>query len=178
MLVQLYYHLSVAPGLPMHVVATCADALEVLTRPKNKLSVQHLRLPWMPILDILKQDLFLTRRQFEVRSVTSAALLRNCLANPLFHSQTSYYMGLIAQTVRRFFHPAAIDEMLSVFVPMLNGTSLDVYTPHISLWPLTKRLIEHPCTAILHADVPASVSSSVLLTDAFPCLGIDQFLHV
>lgn len=35
-------------------------------------------------------------------------------------------MGYVAETVRRFFHPAAIDEMLSVFVPMLDGTNLNV----------------------------------------------------
>ncbi|KAI0322289.1 hypothetical protein OF83DRAFT_1094493 [Amylostereum chailletii] len=105
-MVKLYFYLSVTPGMPLHVVATCADALDTLTRSKNKLSVDDLRLPWTPIMNILQQDLFLTRRQFEV-------------------SQTSYYMGYIAGTVRRFFHPAAVDEMLSVFVPMLNGTALD-----------------------------------------------------
>ena len=57
------------PGMPLHIVATCSDALEILTRSKNKLSIQDIRLPWLPILDILRYDLFLTRRQFEVRFV-------------------------------------------------------------------------------------------------------------
>lgn len=57
------------PGMPLHIVATCSDALEILTRSKNKLSIQDIRLPWMPIFDILRHDLFLTRRQFEVRFV-------------------------------------------------------------------------------------------------------------
>ncbi len=35
-------------------------------------------------------------------------------------------MGYVAETVRRFYHPAAIDEMLSIFVPMINATSLNV----------------------------------------------------
>ena len=35
-------------------------------------------------------------------------------------------MGYIAETVRRFYHPAAIDEMLSTFIPMINGTNLNV----------------------------------------------------
>jgi proteasome activator subunit 4 len=35
-------------------------------------------------------------------------------------------MGYLATHMSRFFHPAAIDEMLSVFLPMLNGTNLDV----------------------------------------------------
>ena len=57
------------PGMPLHIVATCSDALEILTRSKNKLSIKDIRLPWIPILDILRYDLFLTRRQFEVRFV-------------------------------------------------------------------------------------------------------------
>jgi len=35
-------------------------------------------------------------------------------------------MGYIADNAQRFFHPAAIDEMLSTFVPLINGTNLDV----------------------------------------------------
>lgn len=35
-------------------------------------------------------------------------------------------MGYIAGVSRRFFHPAAIDDMLSTFVPLINGTDLDV----------------------------------------------------
>ena len=38
----------------------------------------------------------------------------------------TYYMGHITSVVRRFFHPEAIDEMLSVFLPLMNGTELDV----------------------------------------------------
>lgn len=35
-------------------------------------------------------------------------------------------MGYLADMSRRFFHPAAIDEMLATFVPQINGTDLDV----------------------------------------------------
>jgi len=35
-------------------------------------------------------------------------------------------MGHIAETVRRFFHPAAINDMLAAFVPGINGTDLNV----------------------------------------------------
>jgi hypothetical protein len=38
----------------------------------------------------------------------------------------SYYMGAIAGTVQRFFHPAAIDQMLETLVPLINGTDLNV----------------------------------------------------
>lgn len=38
----------------------------------------------------------------------------------------SWYMGHIADNARRFFHPAAIEEMLSTFVPLVDGSKLDV----------------------------------------------------
>jgi hypothetical protein len=41
-------------------------------------------------------------------------------------SQLSWCMGYIAGHARRFFHPAAIEEMLSSFVPLIDGTTLDV----------------------------------------------------
>lgn len=44
---------------------------------------------------------------------------------PLY-SQVSWCMGYIADNARRFFHPAAINEMLSTFVPLIDGTKLDV----------------------------------------------------
>lgn len=50
-------------------------------------------------------------------------------------------MGYIIDSSRRFFHPAAIDEMLETFLPYMNGTNLNVsagfeiernstYSPH------------------------------------------------
>lgn len=42
------------------------------------------------------------------------------------NSQTPFYMAYITEAVRRFFHPAAIDDMLSTFIPMINGTDLTV----------------------------------------------------
>ncbi|KAI0828367.1 hypothetical protein BC628DRAFT_1417934 [Trametes gibbosa] len=105
-IIRTYLHVSTTSGMPNHIVAACADGLQVLARSKKKLSVEDVRLPWMPMYKILSKDLFLTRRQYEI-------------------SQTSWYMGYIAENVRRFFHPAAIDEMLSTFLPMLNGTSLN-----------------------------------------------------
>ncbi|KAL4243081.1 BLM10 family protein [Abortiporus biennis] len=104
-LATLYYHICTTPGMPNHIVANCCDNLQFLTRSTKKLNIEDMRLPWMPVYKILSKDLFLTRRQFEI-------------------SQTSWYMGYIAESVRRFFHPAAIDEMLSTFVPLMNGTSL------------------------------------------------------
>ncbi|RXW16590.1 hypothetical protein EST38_g9267 [Candolleomyces aberdarensis] len=64
-LAKLYFSLSVVPGTSTQVVAVCADAFKVLTRSKKKISIEDIRIPWKPIFDILKHDLFLSRRQFE-----------------------------------------------------------------------------------------------------------------
>lgn len=106
LLAKLYFQVSVTPGMSIQVVAICADGLSHLTRSKKKLSIEDMRLPWTPLYDTLCKDLFLTRRQFE-------------------YSQLSWYMGHIAETVRRFFHPAVINDMLAAFVPGINGTDLN-----------------------------------------------------
>ncbi|KAF9472467.1 hypothetical protein BDN70DRAFT_886944 [Pholiota conissans] len=105
-LAKLYFHLSVTPSMPTQLIATCADGFKMLTRSKRKISIDDMRLPWKPIYDILHQDLFLTRRQFE-------------------YTQLSWCMGYIADNSRKFFHPAAINEMLTTFLPQLDGTKLD-----------------------------------------------------
>lgn len=64
-LAKVYFHISVVPGMSAQLVATCADTFNMLTRSKKKVSIDDMRLPWKPLYDILKQDLFLTRRQFE-----------------------------------------------------------------------------------------------------------------
>ncbi|KAH8100502.1 hypothetical protein BXZ70DRAFT_1022407 [Cristinia sonorae] len=104
-LAKLYYQICITPGMPTHIIGNCVDNLVTLTRSRKKLSVHDMRLPWKPLYDILREDLFLRRRQFEI-------------------SHTSWYMAYIAENTRRFYHPAAIDEMLSTFLPLMNGTSL------------------------------------------------------
>jgi proteasome activator subunit 4 len=126
-LTQLYFALCTTPGMSTHVVAACADTLQALTRSRKKMSIEDMRLPWKPIYHILSRDLFLTRREFEytyVRSTMISDLWE--LTYVLSLSQLSWCMGYIADTSRRFFHPAAIDEMLATFVPQINGTNLDV----------------------------------------------------
>ncbi|KAJ7130046.1 hypothetical protein C8R43DRAFT_1025561 [Mycena crocata] len=122
-LAKIYWYLSTTPGMPSQVMATCADGFKTLTSVK-KLSIKDLRLPWRPVYDILSQDLFLTRRQFE-------------------YTQLPWVMGYIAANSRRFFHPAASNEMLSVFVPLLNGTDLD-YVLAAQFYMLTFLPLSHP----------------------------------
>lgn len=52
----------------------------------------------------------------------------------IMSSQTSWYMGYVAENVRRFFHPAAIDEMLSTFLPSMSCISLNVSTVHVRIY--------------------------------------------
>ncbi|KAF4606976.1 hypothetical protein EYR38_001031 [Pleurotus pulmonarius] len=125
-LAKIFFHLSITPGMPTQIVAVCADAFRTFTRSKNKLSIEDMRLPWMPIYTLLKEDLFLRRRQFE-------------------YTQLSWCLGYIAENSRRFFHPAAIEEMLSTFVPLINGTNLDSVLS-AQYYLLTFLPVSHPQT--------------------------------
>ena len=115
--------------MPTHIVSNCADNLQVWTRSKKKLTIEDMRLPWLAIYKILSKDLFLTRRQYEIRCAdfsTGKSSHTTKLKLLCVPSQTSWYMGFIAEHTRRFFHPAAIDEMLATFVPLVDGTDLSV----------------------------------------------------
>ncbi|THV06091.1 hypothetical protein K435DRAFT_44420 [Dendrothele bispora CBS 962.96] len=122
---KIYFYLSITPGMPTQVVATCADGFKVLTQSKKKMTIDDLRLPWKPIYKILSEDLFLNRRQFE-------------------YTQISWVMGYIADNARKFFHPAAINEMLSTFVPLVNGQLDTILSSQYYL--LTFLPLTHPQT--------------------------------
>ena len=66
-LAKLYLELCVTPGMPTHILASCSDTLHSLIRSKSKLTVDDMRLPWKDLYLILKKELFLSRRQFEIR---------------------------------------------------------------------------------------------------------------
>ena len=70
-LAKLYFQLGVTPGISTQIIATCADGFKVLTKSKHKITIDDMRLPWKPVYDILSQDLFLSRRQFEYTLVSS-----------------------------------------------------------------------------------------------------------
>lgn len=74
-LAKLYFQISLTPGLSTLIVATCADEFKELTKSKDKITIDDMRLPWKPIYDILSQDLFLSRRQFEYRFVSSMLVI-------------------------------------------------------------------------------------------------------
>lgn len=64
-LAKIYFYVGITPGMSAQIIATCADGFKILTQSKKKISIEDLRLPWKPIYNILSQDLFLSRRQFE-----------------------------------------------------------------------------------------------------------------
>jgi hypothetical protein len=90
-------------------------------------------------------------------------------------------MGYIADNVRRFFHPAAVEEMLSAFVPRMNGTELNVSPLHVL--PTAQALTpyappEYSSLAVLYADLPPSFTPTILSPHVIPNMGIREFLHV
>ncbi|KAI0343952.1 hypothetical protein BDW22DRAFT_1355187 [Trametopsis cervina] len=123
-LIKLYFYICTAPGMPTYIVSTASDHLYTWVRSKKKITIEDIRLPWLSIYKILSNDLFLARRQYEI-------------------SQTSWYMGFIAETVRRFFHPAAAEEMLSTFVPLINPATLS-RTLAAQYYMLTFLPVSHP----------------------------------
>jgi proteasome activator subunit 4 len=66
-LAKVYFNICTTPGMFTSVVDPCVERLKMLTRSKKKLSIEDLRLPWMPLYEILRDELFLRRRQFEYK---------------------------------------------------------------------------------------------------------------
>ena len=89
-------------------------------------------------------------------------------------------MGYIAESIRRFYHPAAIDEMLSTFLPLMNGTSLSVSrNTHATLDGLICLIVtECISNPVLPLDVPPDVTSAVVSSNALPHLGVDELVYV
>ena len=66
-LARLYYELCATPGMPIYLLSTWVEGLGRLIRSKRKLCIDDMRLPWKPVYGLLKKELFLTRRQFEIK---------------------------------------------------------------------------------------------------------------
>lgn len=89
-------------------------------------------------------------------------------------------MGYIADNLRRFFHPAAIEEMLSTFLPRVNGTELNVrpHLPPILESPFLTYPPEYSSVAILYVNLPPADTPSIVSPYAFQNMGIGEFLYV
>ncbi|KAF9036519.1 hypothetical protein BDZ89DRAFT_1100671 [Hymenopellis radicata] len=97
-LAKIYFYVVTIPGMSTQMVATRSDAFKLLTKSKKRIGVDGLRLPWKPVYEILSADLFLS---------PFLAMRQHC------------------GTCSCFFHPAAINDMLSTFVPQINGINLN-----------------------------------------------------
>lgn len=158
-LIKLYFHIAVTPGLPAQVLSCCENTLTDLTRSKMKLSIEDIRLPWRPLYDILRQDLFLSRRRFEYNHLSST-------------------MGNIAENVRRFFHPAAINDMLATFVPDINCNVLDSLLSS-QYYLVTFLPMSHPQTYLpMLVRLWESVNSSMFDQRMFEFLSLLAEMHV
>jgi hypothetical protein len=89
-------------------------------------------------------------------------------------------MGYIADNLRRFFHPAAIEEMLSTFVPQMNGTELNVRPrqPSCPRKLFSYASLEYPSVTILYANLPPTDTPSIISPYVVQNMGICEFLYV
>ena len=87
-------------------------------------------------------------------------------------------MGYVAEHARRFFHPAAIEEVLSAFVPLIDGTRLDVSCLRGSTGLFSYISSEPSCTTILSPDILATLAPSILSANAVSDVGVNKLLHV
>lgn len=85
-------------------------------------------------------------------------------------------MGNIGNMSRRFFHPAAIEEMLTTFVPLINGTDLDVCYLRSSYHSYANWITECPCLSILSPKLSTLVSSDDVPSHVVPSVGVHELV--
>lgn len=93
-------------------------------------------------------------------------------------SQLSWCMGYLADISRRFFHPAAIEEMLGTFLPEFNGTNLDVSSFQQNSHTFLSLPAERPFVTVLSSDLLTIDTSSIISPYVMPFVGVHQLLHV
>ena len=123
-LVKLYFEVATLPGMPGGVVNVAVEGITDFTRSKKKLTIEDLRMPWKPIYELLSDELFLSRRKFEIKCVVR--FVPSLHYGSLGFSQMPDYMGRLVEASRRFFHPATINEMMQTFLPGANGACVNV----------------------------------------------------
>lgn len=179
-LAKLYFHLSITPGLPMQILATCADAFKVLTRSKRKMSIEDMRLPWKPIYDILKQDLFLTRRQFEYTWVV------HCVKRFLRH----WLITAVQSTI--LVHGVYCRQLSQILPSCRNRWDADDF-PTFNWWHKVRRECHALCNNVLSAesafidgslssifsnDFPSVDPSTILSSCVISLVGIVELLQI
>lgn len=89
-------------------------------------------------------------------------------------------MGYVADQSRRFFHPSVINEMLTTFLPQINGTNLDVRQAlgPISDFTLINISLEHSCIPVLSSYISAIFPSTILPPHVVSDMGILKLVSV
>lgn len=105
-LASLYYNIVLLPGCNPRIMDLCAGQAITLLAPKRLITRKDLTLPWRPLLDILRKQLFPKAR------VTG-------------HTSVSTTLLALVETAQRFFPPSEAEAMLEEILPSLDGSSLD-----------------------------------------------------
>jgi hypothetical protein len=91
-------------------------------------------------------------------------------------------MGYIAENARKFFHPAAINEMLSTFLPQMDGTELDVsflfFFMKLSEPAVLTLIIDDSFISILSHNFLATITPPILSPHDVSFVGVLQLLQV
>jgi proteasome activator subunit 4 len=124
-LALLYYQLATLPGMDSRTVELAASMTMLLIESKKRIDIDDLVLPWKPLYHLLEKELVRDRvigrhpllkssvaAQFPKKRSTGKTAVAGTLLN-------------LAAEVQRFFPPHEAPEMLSTFLPRLNGTKLD-----------------------------------------------------
>jgi hypothetical protein len=82
-------------------------------------------------------------------------------------------MGILAEYLQRFFHPAAIEAMLETFVPLINGTDVDVRpSPFDLCFNLNENWAEHIILSVLFIMLLAHEPPTILSPYAVQDVGV------
>lgn len=105
-LAKLFYELAVLPGMDPRIIETAANTCMTLLANKKRLDIEDLQLPWEPLYRVLELELFPKKRKTGITNISLTLLT-------------------LTEYSQRFFPPHEIPNMLSTFLPRLDGSSLN-----------------------------------------------------
>ncbi|CED83025.1 Uncharacterized conserved protein [Phaffia rhodozyma] len=105
-LVKLYFELAVAPGTDARLVDAFSGLVISLVEKRSRISRKDVVLPWRPLYDRLKIELFPKGRKTGITNISGALLT-------------------LTESCQRFFHPGEVDAMLEVILPGLDGNDIN-----------------------------------------------------
>ncbi|EFI28574.1 hypothetical protein CC1G_13601 [Coprinopsis cinerea okayama7 len=130
-LIRVYYELCILPGVDARCVRSWADTLSRLIGSKyrglRKLEPSDLELPWEPLWEMVKKELW--------PKLPATDVSRN-IVTLLFY---------VIDKCRPYYPPSSVPEMLDTFLPMLTQESLLTMIPVLtSFLPLTQSRLYIP----------------------------------